>query len=374
MFAFRPATGFGLWRLRGESVANEIGSTRRKWQEEPDPEGRRMGDSDGSEAFAEQWPALSVYLHRVLGARHAPAGLREDLVQETGLRLFQMWDTLDRSRPLNGLAATICLNLLRDETRSSRFTREVPGEIPEAPSTDDVEVIEMARAELSRVGRAMSALSKDHRLVLMREVTGEATAGARGSNATKMLRLRARRRLTHLLEAASVWILSLVYQVRRNDLPASAAALAAATLALAAGAGLPSGTAFGSGAAADSRGSAIGQVGAGSVARGGKLIPSEVTPASPTRSASSGRSRTRLSLGKEGGMAPAKVGVGDNTVEAGVVGRVDDVTIGVGESGGPVPACVSGLPGIPRPLQCPKEMTGKSKKKTTATLKMDIGT
>src|SRR5687768_2903440 len=134
----------GVWRIGGRALSPEL-----------------VG------AFEKQWPEISERLLKLLASKNVPACKRDDIAQETGLRLFGMWEKVDRNRPVWPLAVTIALNLLRDEARRNP-QREVLSEIvPEMPALHDVEDEGLARLELQRVRTAMAQLSPSHRDVLM---------------------------------------------------------------------------------------------------------------------------------------------------------------------------------------------------------------
>ena len=153
-------------------------------------------------SFEREWPELAARVDGSLRRRGVPPWLRDDIVQETGLRLFRMWDNVDYDRSPYGLALTVANNLLWDSVQRHR-DREVLGEIPDAPGSQDVERASIARLELARVGRTMRNLSTAHRRVLLAEVDEEVERPAASPAAVKMLRMRARRRLNALLEQAS---------------------------------------------------------------------------------------------------------------------------------------------------------------------------
>jgi hypothetical protein len=166
------------------------------------------------QSFEEQWPALAGRLYAMLARKKMPLAKREDVVQETGLRLFGMWGHVDSTRPPWGLVVTIALNLLRDEARRHP-EREVLGAVPDLPESYDVERAGLARLELRRVRSAMTKMSAAHRSVLLTELGIENHIGDRGADAIKMLRLRARRKLHSLLETASASGALLGLRVRR---------------------------------------------------------------------------------------------------------------------------------------------------------------
>lgn len=164
-------------------------------------------------AFEEQWPALASRLHGMLARKGLPPEKRDDVVQETGLRLYGMWKRTDPGGRLWGLTVTIALNLLRDEARRRR-DREVLGGVPDMAGDYDVERAGLALVELKRVGSAMTRLSPAHRSALLSEI-GYQVEDARGGAATKMLRLRARKKLHTLLDTATASGALLALRLRR---------------------------------------------------------------------------------------------------------------------------------------------------------------
>lgn len=171
-----------------------------------------MGAAPGRD-FEVEWPKVATQLHAMLAGKRVPKHKREDLVQETGLRLFRMWSQVDPERPVWPLAVTITLNLLRDEAR--RPGREVLGDIPDRPADLDVERTSFASLELKRVWRAMADLSPSHRSALLVELGQAGEVAERGPAAAKMLRLRARRKLSAALESVSVGGGLVVFRIRR---------------------------------------------------------------------------------------------------------------------------------------------------------------
>lgn len=155
-------------------------------------------------SFELQWPELAERVEASLGRRGVPPWLRDDIVQETGLRLFRMWEDVDPDRSPYGLALTISNNLLWDSVQRNR-RREVLGDVPDTPGIHDVERSSIARLELARVGRSMQDLSAAHRTVLLAEVDEAVPRPAASPAAVKMLRMRARRKLNALLEQASAF-------------------------------------------------------------------------------------------------------------------------------------------------------------------------
>lgn len=150
--------------------------------------------------FEAEWPLLARRLRLFLGRKRVPANQVDDLIQETALRLYKMWESVDRSRPAWALTVTIALNLLRDEYRKAGHA-DIASDLPDIPQSYDVERAGMARVELGRVREALARMTPAHRSVLLAEVGyGVVEVEPAGD---KMRRLRARRKLTQLLEQVS---------------------------------------------------------------------------------------------------------------------------------------------------------------------------
>jgi len=152
-------------------------------------------------SFEEEWPVLAARLDRRMSRSMADPLEREELVQEAGVRLFTMWERVEPDKPLWPLVLTIALNLRRDHYRTPAWAfTELDDDIPDR---HDGEAASLARVELERVFRALLRLQPAQRDVLLAELgRGTAEAG-RSTAATKMLRMRARRRLHLLLERGS---------------------------------------------------------------------------------------------------------------------------------------------------------------------------
>ncbi|HEV3472559.1 MAG TPA: sigma factor [Actinomycetota bacterium] len=183
-------------------------------------------DGAGIGSFEQEWPELARRLKGALARRRVSACLIDDIVQETGFRLFKMWDQVDPDRSPWGLTLTIAKNLLWDELHR-RGARELLIEPPERATHMDVEDAGIARLELWRVGRALLKMSPAHRAVLLAEL-GDEKITSTSQAATKMMRMRARRRLTALLDTASAsaltvgvlarkWAFQFQQFVRRNS-------------------------------------------------------------------------------------------------------------------------------------------------------------
>jgi RNA polymerase sigma-70 factor (ECF subfamily) len=162
--------------------------------------------------FEEWWGELSPAVRAFMLKKRCPLHLVDDIVQETGLRLFRMWDEIDAMRSPRGLAYTIASNLLWDE-RNRRSAREVVGDVPEQ-SCEDVERSGIARLELARVKRALSRLNPQQRAVLLAEV-GDATGPEGSPDAVKMMRMRARKKLHAILDTAPAGIFAF-FRIRKG--------------------------------------------------------------------------------------------------------------------------------------------------------------
>jgi RNA polymerase sigma factor (sigma-70 family) len=157
------------------------------------------------EFFDREWSSMSRRIAGTLARRGVPASDREDILQETALRLFRSWDRLDPERAVEPYARVIASNIWRDQLR--RGVNENPVEVlPETSSAPDtVENVCMMRDELSRVGRALKTLNRGQSTVLHTVIADELseTGTAPASDAVRMARMRARRQLRLALEVAS---------------------------------------------------------------------------------------------------------------------------------------------------------------------------
>lgn len=320
----------------------------------------------GIHDFEQQWPDLARRLDAMLAGKRVPAHKRDDIVQETGLRLFRMWSQVDPERPLWALVVTIALNLLRDEARKHP-EREVLGLVPDRPADQDVERAGLARLEWRRVQSAMTQLSPDHRSILMAELGDEYATSSRGPNATKMLRMRARRRLNALLDVASASSVLIGLRVRRlfdferhviairglmsstENLAAPAAAGFLSAVALFAAAVGPLAGDAGAGILQDrlrTGGSGIGNAAyASALARDagyGLHAERAAAPSDFTRNVDAGGVEvTTSSNGAATKNKPFRAGAGDHWIEGGAEVGVGGVGVRVGDRGGQTPACLS---------------------------------
>jgi RNA polymerase sigma-70 factor (ECF subfamily) len=156
------------------------------------------------EFFADGWTQLAPRLRAVLARAGAPVADRDDLVQETAIRLLGMWDAVDWERPIDPLARQIALNLWRDQWRKTG-RREVVGEVAEQVAPSDTERAALARVQVGEVSRALSSLPTNT-AALLRVAASESesgTASIPASSALRMARSRARRALMACAQVAS---------------------------------------------------------------------------------------------------------------------------------------------------------------------------
>jgi DNA-directed RNA polymerase specialized sigma24 family protein len=153
-------------------------------------------DVDAEEYFATDWPRLASGLKWMLARAGAPAWDQEDLVQETALRLFRMWPSIDATRPVEPLARRIAANAWTDQWRR-RGQREQLGNVPDAATAVDTERAVLARLDVEEVGRALKAM-RPVTAQTLRAAVRESEGGGDGtptSAAVRMARTRARRLL-----------------------------------------------------------------------------------------------------------------------------------------------------------------------------------
>lgn len=148
--------------------------------------------------FEERWPELEVQLRAALTRRRIPIDAREDVLQETALRLLRSWDRV-RPESLWAFALTVALNIVRDEARKKERHERSCFESPMLERDPEHEAI--VRIELDRVRVALTTMTERQRTVLLGEI-GEAVHQA-STPAQKMARMRARRRLRSLIEDVS---------------------------------------------------------------------------------------------------------------------------------------------------------------------------
>ena len=153
--------------------------------------------------FESCWRELEPRLRGMLAARRISTDRHEDLVQETALRLYGMWERVDSTRPSWPLAKTIVLNLVRDEFRTKRVLEPLETS-PDKAFDYDLEAQGIARIELERVRVALASLTELQRRSLLVEI-GVHSEGLPVEN-DKMTRSRARKRLAALLEQVSALV------------------------------------------------------------------------------------------------------------------------------------------------------------------------
>jgi len=182
-------------------------------------------------AFDDAWFEMRDRLGRVLAARGVPAQDREDLLQETALRLYRVWGNLDPAQPVWPYAVTIALNLWRDTLRSAAtHVREVSPIVAfDNPDDLDVERTVIARQELASVSAALRELAPEQRRLVLE--TDELTSVVRPLRAAeRMSRMRVRRELARVVGRASA-IAALIWLRRPGRAQAMAAAAFTGALA-----------------------------------------------------------------------------------------------------------------------------------------------
>lgn len=156
------------------------------------------------ESFDEAWPELSERLRRSLTARGVPAQDRDDVVQETALRVYRSWTGLDPNRSVWPFVITVAVNIWRDviRERTGRIAQVHPTEHIEVTGDQDVERDVLARDELASTVVAMRALAPEQRrLLLATEEFNETVRPLRP--AERVARMRVRRQLARAVGRAS---------------------------------------------------------------------------------------------------------------------------------------------------------------------------
>ena len=161
--------------------------------------------------FETSWPELEKQLRDALTRRRVPVDAREDVLQETALRLLRSWDRV-RPESMWAFALTVALNIVRDEARK-RERRD--HSVIESPIHEhDAEHEALVRIELERVRVALASMPERQRSILLGEV-GEAAHAGVSTPALKMARMRARRRLRSLIEDVSGFVALPFLRMRR---------------------------------------------------------------------------------------------------------------------------------------------------------------
>ena len=158
--------------------------------------------TETSITFEENWPQIARRLARLLAARRVPECQRDDIIQETGVRLFRAWHRLDPDQGAWGLARAIAIHAIADGAIT--HNRYEVTDLTELPEPLDPERAGIARFRLSSVRRALAQMSPTDRRVLLAEV-GAAPPPTLGRSAMKMARSRARQRLRVLVEKRGSW-------------------------------------------------------------------------------------------------------------------------------------------------------------------------
>ena len=156
-------------------------------------------------SFESVWTDLGPRLKNALVADGVERYLAEDIVQETGTRLFVRWSHLDTTTSVMPLALTIARNQVVDHHR--KYGKVEPQEMPlQEVLGFDVEEQAMARMHLAAVYRALRKLNPRYRTLLLAEAGYVGMSP--GGPATRTARSRARHGLKLLMESASdaAWV------------------------------------------------------------------------------------------------------------------------------------------------------------------------
>lgn len=157
---------------------------------------------DADRFFSHVWPDLARRLAAYLAGLGVPVSDREDLVQETALRVYRAWGSVDLARPIEPFIRTIAANAWRDQLRRTCDAASLC-ELGERPSREpDVEDVVAARWEVHRVARALTCLSLRQRELIL--AAGSSPVPARSSASVRMARSRARRALRTALDTSFV--------------------------------------------------------------------------------------------------------------------------------------------------------------------------
>ncbi|HEX2241629.1 MAG TPA: RNA polymerase sigma factor [Actinomycetota bacterium] len=152
--------------------------------------------------FQDEWPEISRHIQALLIRCRVPEALREDLLQETALRILHLQDAIDPDRSVRALSSTIALNLLRDHIR--REKRLVPVfDLTLVAELQDVESEVIARDEWRRVSAAIARLKPAQRVALLATAGLTAPPAGHSASAIRVLRMRARQQLRSILDAMS---------------------------------------------------------------------------------------------------------------------------------------------------------------------------
>jgi RNA polymerase sigma factor (sigma-70 family) len=191
-------------------------------------------------AFDDAWRDVEPQLRRSLAARGVPRQERDDLVQETALRLYRSWRTVDAARPLLPFTVTIAMNAWRDLCRSEHRRVPVASDVDwvDVCAVDDVESQVLARDQLGRLAAALRSVPPAQRSLLLDH--DELVASVRPlAPAERVARMRARRQLARLVGRASAALAALwVHRLARTSELTAATACAGVVAMSAAGVAL----------------------------------------------------------------------------------------------------------------------------------------
>ena len=187
-------------------------------------------------SFDEVWQTLVPQLSGYLARRGVPATERDDVLQETAIRLYRNWGRFDHDRPILPLARRVASNVWLNMCDLSASRHEVStGQLPDRPAAVDVEEACAAKAELGRVVAMVRRLRTTdqraiHGIVADEFGTIEPTSL---DPATRVARHRARQRLSAALRYAGALVAMVIgglRSVRRGYGTWATAGLAAAGL------------------------------------------------------------------------------------------------------------------------------------------------
>jgi DNA-directed RNA polymerase specialized sigma24 family protein len=182
--------------------------------------------------FDDDWPELETRLRRSLTARRVPAQDRDDVIQETALRVYRVWDSLDPTRSAWPFVITVAVNFWRDivRERTGRIAVVHPSASIEVTDHQDVERDVLARQELASVRIAWRALGPEQRrLLLATEEFADTVRPLRP--AERVARMRVRRQLARAVGRASALVPVLFLRRPGRTTSAVAAAYASAMAA-----------------------------------------------------------------------------------------------------------------------------------------------
>ncbi|MGH2753699.1 MAG: hypothetical protein ACRDLB_04640 [Actinomycetota bacterium] len=171
---------------------------------------------------------------------------------------------------------------------------------------------------------------------------------SRGPNATKMLRMRARRRLCALLERVSTAVGLILLKLRR-DTETSTPTVMGALTAVAVAVTLPGGVSAPQPHQAGHR-----QI----VRHQSAPEARELERDQPNQRFRTGALPRKAAEGPTSGeheppkARPVTIPVGNGYVEGQAELEIDDIHAEVGDRGGAIPICVGGVPGVPGDVDC----------------------